>query len=61
MLTWIIGPAIITLGFVGSIVATLIARRRRTERGDIGTMYQRWLRQEQVAARHAEAQHWHAS
>lgn len=29
MLTWIIGPALVTFGFVVAIVITVIAKRRR--------------------------------
>ncbi len=32
MLTWIIGPALITLGWLAAIAVTLVARRRREQR-----------------------------
>ena len=63
MLTWIIGPALITLGFVAAIAATLIARRRRTKQGRIvATMHERSVAAEKAAAaRHAQTEHRHAS
>ena len=63
MLTWIIGPAIITLGFIGAIAATLIARRRSTKQGRVvATMHERSVGVEKAAAaRHAQTEHGHAS